>query len=1318
MPVYQYEGQHYDLPDGLSNEQAISKIKAHLGTQKAEEQTTNIGKSIVGGLEAGMSTLAGLPSTIVGGLAGAGKLLTGGSLTEANDALSNIQKWNFGAGAYEPYTDKGKQYAQGVGQALEYPVHKAGDVGAYLGGDIGRLTGEVGMGTLMALVDPLIAGKAAKGMITRAGKSIAPKIEAIKHGDSLLQDITTEKPPVAEAPPPAPPSPTTRYTQLQQEKQQLLGKTTKEAKARLKEIEPELLALNEQLMQQRAREQMLAEQSMFGANPKEPGYRPTADEIANQEALNRQSQYEQAHPQEQVPVAPDHPGQLELPFTDNPVEGMAKRNIEQRVLEDGQLDLFEHKQPDVISPEILKRQEMERAFAERPQTDEAIVKRWDEEHAAQDKQQSLLNLEDTLRVEKEQGTGQGPKTRAAKQEEMRAKFGKGQTGGINLSWNDKKKQEFLKGNPGLKHAVTDVGNAMISSPDEAIRLTEGHPDVSQGMLGKAFNWFTKGPMYLKGRVDNPVVHFTVDRVFDAQDMAAADVSSKIRGDYIKKMQALSKDEYTSVATLLSAADLHQKTITPAMMDAHNLSPKMREAIDTHNKYMAESLEIINKARATMGKEPITAREAYSPMSIRGDFRKPIYKTVDGKREVVGVIGSDFLSGKVGWTLEKIENYIKEKHPDYEIGPLQDRSKAGNYTHDTPHEAFNDVLQTLGDTNPNIKEFLDVLRDMAKEDTKHYMGMDKHMLQKKGVFGSEGRKPWLSEAENAAQFFDSQTKYLENVMTWGHLSEAAKDVNAVLTDPKVMTTQKNAVAMSENILQKALGVNGEALGKALNSVMNSAFRLGDMGPSVPRNTIKLAKTAINTWLLSASHVFLGMQMLQAPMGIPAMASFLRARGLATPSTWLSQGLGHFVEGQYTLLKQVSGMKLNEFEKAQLAYAKKKHVYADDMVEHSMATQKDKGYYFKHVTQAPISYVEKGTRAQVYMAISNMMRDAGMKIEDGLFEQAHRFTDQVMSRNTSLEKPRLYEALGPIGSAAYHLSSFKHNELSRYGMYANEVMKSKNPFPILIQMATTMAMAGVMGLPFFSLASKIYEEITTALGEPKSLILDVQHMSEQVGKDLGGLGKYVISNGLPTLLGFDPSKRMGMGDIVPSSVVDAAFPGASKLGSMATSVTKAAIHPTKGEYAESALYNVAPAFAQGPLDVALFQDGDLAMSKDPDALKSKVRRTDKDVLMRKLGLMGINESAENAKNFELSKIDKAYTDIRHTALNGMAQDLRRGRDLGENITKYIRAQGDANSLDRDITAIAQKISLSQSEQALLKDAASKSMTRQQSLQRRLQ
>lgn len=34
MPVYEYDGKHYELPDGLSNEQAIATIQGHLGAAK------------------------------------------------------------------------------------------------------------------------------------------------------------------------------------------------------------------------------------------------------------------------------------------------------------------------------------------------------------------------------------------------------------------------------------------------------------------------------------------------------------------------------------------------------------------------------------------------------------------------------------------------------------------------------------------------------------------------------------------------------------------------------------------------------------------------------------------------------------------------------------------------------------------------------------------------------------------------------------------------------------------------------------------------------------------------------------------------------------------------------------------------------------------------------------------------------------------------------------------------------------------------------------------------------------------------------------
>lgn len=38
MPIYQYEGKHYDLPAGLTKDQAIAKIEAHLGKAPKEAQ--------------------------------------------------------------------------------------------------------------------------------------------------------------------------------------------------------------------------------------------------------------------------------------------------------------------------------------------------------------------------------------------------------------------------------------------------------------------------------------------------------------------------------------------------------------------------------------------------------------------------------------------------------------------------------------------------------------------------------------------------------------------------------------------------------------------------------------------------------------------------------------------------------------------------------------------------------------------------------------------------------------------------------------------------------------------------------------------------------------------------------------------------------------------------------------------------------------------------------------------------------------------------------------------------------------------------------
>ena len=63
MPVYQYEGQHYDLPDGLTNEQAIAKIQSHLGASAPIAQQA---PAEVGTLERMFGTGSPIARTIKG----------------------------------------------------------------------------------------------------------------------------------------------------------------------------------------------------------------------------------------------------------------------------------------------------------------------------------------------------------------------------------------------------------------------------------------------------------------------------------------------------------------------------------------------------------------------------------------------------------------------------------------------------------------------------------------------------------------------------------------------------------------------------------------------------------------------------------------------------------------------------------------------------------------------------------------------------------------------------------------------------------------------------------------------------------------------------------------------------------------------------------------------------------------------------------------------------------------------------------------------------------------------------------------------------
>lgn len=123
MPVYQYEGQHYDLPDGLSNEQAIAKIESYLGKTGATAKVTE--------------TKAEAPDSVAMGFGdiayGAGQLLAKG-MQQLPEGLTI---------AGRPVAASARAFAEKVVPQREAQYEAQRQAAGESGFDFGRLMGNV-----------------------------------------------------------------------------------------------------------------------------------------------------------------------------------------------------------------------------------------------------------------------------------------------------------------------------------------------------------------------------------------------------------------------------------------------------------------------------------------------------------------------------------------------------------------------------------------------------------------------------------------------------------------------------------------------------------------------------------------------------------------------------------------------------------------------------------------------------------------------------------------------------------------------------------------------------------------------------------------------------------------------------------------------------------------------------------------------------------------------------------------------------------------------------------------------------------------------
>lgn len=168
-----------------------------LGLFSEQEAERSLGEKSIGLLETGASMLAGAPSQIAGGLAGVGSLMIGEGIDKASQRMQAVQESNFGFGQYKPSTAAGQEYTEDLGEFLQGIQEGGGNIGAKLGGMVGRenagrYVGELLTGTAMEFPELLLGGAALSLQRPRPAKVSSSKVNDILEQNRGLEiDVRT-----------------------------------------------------------------------------------------------------------------------------------------------------------------------------------------------------------------------------------------------------------------------------------------------------------------------------------------------------------------------------------------------------------------------------------------------------------------------------------------------------------------------------------------------------------------------------------------------------------------------------------------------------------------------------------------------------------------------------------------------------------------------------------------------------------------------------------------------------------------------------------------------------------------------------------------------------------------------------------------------------------------------------------------------------------------------------------------------------------------------------------------------------------------------
>lgn len=1182
-----------------------------------------------------LSTLAGVPSQIAGGLYGLGTLLSGQGLENAAGATERIQRENFGLGSYAPQTEVGKAGTKMVQDVMEYPGKKAGEFGGYVGKKLGNealgeITAKLPVDTLMNFL-PFGAVVGGAKMATKGTAGTANK---------LVDRFNKPK---------EEPVPRQSFADIVAEAKQAQNIDTGRLDINLDDgpsTPPVLQA---------------GRDGVFDPRNGAEGYRQAA--MAKAEAdrragmTNEANQFDLFDQPEMGRVANPYEAKLgDWRVDENGIPIKADLSMEvQNLQEPLQRNLWgdelsQTRNPIGQSATLLDENGMQQG---RPLT-EAIDSMESGARSATIDSELKGAVEPSGALEgaileatpgRIRNSGRGPARGAidARLFDDLYQWGKS----VVSTAGDLKDRATLPGaselelDPNYVRPKDTIENPRSPETIAAKQTLARKADVA-GLKGTSYQRVnTKeevmadpGPDLLKsytGARDalqsgtegtlhaNPKsagVNFVRTKIQEARNTAET-WSKKFLTDnktglnaQLNKLNPKQKDD---VAGLLMELGRQGVPLSEAVMDKARFTPDQKKTANQIREALDHLYAEKTKALGEQGFDAHMYRTGYVPNNFSGAYKTLVGYMDKGEFKITGLAQADTAIGHK----KALQWYKDQKDPKFGTEIKLGRRGLNTQAKSSMYDGWADLVQELKKNDPEFAKSLAAAEQRGAEAVASLYEYNVHELMKKGVTGSLGDRPWLNTHTNTRQWIEGLVDYLEQGYRYTAYQGPLNDVMGLVRDPEYRSSHPNTVTYLDKYVKHITGTNLNPIGAGVNFAIDQALRIVGIGNN------KFSKAVQNLTQASTLHMmgtfnpgfFLAQLTQFATGGLPEALALKNALQIDLTQLTDSYQKAMFdvpaLSLQDTHGKSVRNVEPHMVEAYKWAKEKGMFTFSEAALAHQVLQSKARRK-IEPWLDAPIRLGENATRPVVFMIYSDMFNKAGFKGEEAHL-RAQAATDFAMVNYHPDERPMLYQSLGVLGQGMGALTTFKHNLVNQFFVRGQDSVKGKNLTAAAATAGIVYALYGVSGLPGYEEASSIAEKLT---GKPmRELIMPDPRESTSA---MDGL--------LSAKTGSDFQSRLSMSSVLPDSPLSA-FPHISNFANIMDKGFQAGMNPDQGNLDQLKLA-LTPAGMKGFTEDAVFPDGQMKTKEGFN--KYEEPRSEKEQLARKLiGVRPFNERMQDQR-----------------------------------------------------------------------------------------